>query len=88
MGLLAPAAASAVLYQSTKKATAPTLPRYEVCDTVAGPGAQCSLRAAIEESNASTSVDDSIKFDGGFMGDPTDDKIAIGGAGAAKSPTK
>ncbi len=79
VGLLTPAAASAVLYQVNEKGDGTDLaPGMEGCDTSAAPGVQCSLRAAIEESNASSSVDDSIEFDGGFMGDPSDDKIAIG----------
>lgn len=42
--------------------------------------ATCTLRAAIEESNASTSDDDTIKFDNTFKGEIANDKIAISGA--------
>jgi hypothetical protein len=80
VGLIAPAAASAVLYQVNEKSDSPDAAvGSEGCDTNAiTVGNQCSLRAAIEESNFSTAVDDSIEFDGGFMGDPSDDKISIG----------
>ena len=76
-GLLAPAGASAVLYPVNTKTDAPDETINGTCDTAGAP-VECSLRAAIEESNASPTVDDSIKFDGGFMGDPSDDKIVIG----------
>ena len=79
VGLMAPAIASAEPYVVNEKGDAADAAVDKVCDTVAGGGPQCSLRAAIEESNASTSEDDSIKFDGGFLGDPSDDKIEIGG---------
>jgi CSLREA domain-containing protein len=45
----------------------------EVCETVAG---KCTLRAAIEESNASTLVNDTIEFDSSFDGQLAD-TIAI-----------
>lgn len=52
----------------------------EGCDSIAGGAKQCTLRAAIQESNNSTAVDDTISFDGTlFNGDPSSDKIAISG---------
>ena len=69
----------------------------EGCDTVAGGTKQCTLRAAIEESNNSTGVADQIFFETNqFKGDPSS-KILISGtfpdieekvriAGDAKGP--
>lgn len=49
-----------------------------VCDAVAGGSEQCSLRAAIEESNATAAEKDKIEFNGVFDGQVTD-KIALSG---------
>ena len=75
---MAPGAASAETYVVNEKGDGTDAATDKVCDAIAGGSPQCSLRAAIEESNASTIEDDSIKFDGGFIGDPSDDKILIG----------
>jgi Right handed beta helix region len=78
VALLAPAGAPAELYVVNEKGDVGDAETNKVCDAVAGGTPQCSLRAAIEESNASTTEDDSIKFDSGFKGDPSDDKILLG----------
>src|SRR5215469_4347016 len=75
--LALPAVASAAVYtvNSTEDLEA-AAPGVE-CPAVAG-GAKCTLRAAIEESNASTSVNDEIVFSSAFDGERADSTIAIG----------
>ena len=79
---LAPAAASAETYvvNDTGDAADAAI-GSEGCDSVAGGAKQCTLRAAIQESNNSTAVDDTVSFDGSlFNGDPSSDKIVISGS--------
>jgi Right handed beta helix region len=71
----------------------------EGCDSVAGGASQCTLRAAIEESNLSTAVDDTITFAALFNGELADtigvgsgfpaitDKVTIDGDGAGQCTT-
>lgn len=71
----------------------------EGCDSVAGGASQCTLRAAIEESNLSTAVDDTITFAALFDGELADtigvgssfpaitDKVTIDGDGAGQCTT-
>lgn len=49
----------------------------EGCDSVAGGAKQCTLRAAIQESNNSTGVRDEVSFDPSFNGQLVD-TIALG----------
>ena len=75
--LVAPAAASAVTYTVDSTADeVDALPGTGGCLTA---GAKCTLRAAIEESNFSTVVDDTIKFAAAFNGEAAD-TIAPGSA--------
>jgi CSLREA domain-containing protein len=92
-----PATASAVEYEVTSTGDEP--------DAVVGvggcltAGAVCSLRAAIQESNASGAVDDTIKFAAAFNGQLADtivlgagfpaitDKVTINGDGAGQCAT-
>ncbi|HEY1355987.1 MAG TPA: hypothetical protein VGF09_06700 [Solirubrobacterales bacterium] len=77
LGLVVPAA-SAKTYVVNELGDATDAATNEVCDSVAGGSEQCTLRAAIEESNASTGVVDLIGFDGTiFNGEPAD-TIALG----------
>ncbi|HEX8206379.1 MAG TPA: hypothetical protein VF587_10005 [Solirubrobacteraceae bacterium] len=61
---VAAAPAGAATYTVNRSADVPDAQSDGVCDvdTVAA-GEQCTLRAAIEESNASASTDDAIRFD-------------------------
>jgi hypothetical protein len=77
LGLLVPVA-SAKTYVVNELGDAADAAANEVCDSVAGGSEQCTLRAAIEESNGSTGVVDLIGFDGTiFNGEPAD-TIALG----------
>jgi CSLREA domain-containing protein len=79
LGLLLPAVAAAETYTVNSGADGPDATTNKDCET-ATPN-QCTLRAAIEESNASTTEDDNIFFDGSvFIGDPNGNKIVISGA--------
>ncbi|MDX6633870.1 MAG: large repetitive protein [Solirubrobacterales bacterium] len=71
-----PAAASAVVYTVDSTGDQEdALPGLGDCVTVV---ATCTLRAAIEESNESGSVDDEILFSSAFDGDLADSTIAVG----------
>ena len=71
-----PAAASAVVYTVNSTGDQEdALPGAGGCVTSV---ATCTLRAAIEESNASTSVTDEILFSSAFDGDLADSTIAVG----------
>jgi hypothetical protein len=52
----------------------------EGCDSIAGGAKQCTLRAAIQESDNSTSTDDVIAFDGTLFNGDGASKIAISGS--------
>jgi hypothetical protein len=72
-----PAVASAAVYTvNSTEDLEETAPGVE-CPAVAV-GAKCTLRAAIEDSNASTGVDDEILFSSAFDGKKADSTIAIG----------
>jgi hypothetical protein len=79
LGLLAPATASADTYMVNNTGDAADANvGTEGCDSIAGGALQCTLRAAIEESNNSTAVDDNIYFDESiFIGDPNGNKVTI-----------
>ena len=80
LGLLMPSLGSAELMSINEKGDAPdAVPGSEGCDSITGGAKQCNLRAAVEESNATTNADDTIAFDNGFIGDPNDDKVTISG---------
>ena len=81
LGLMAPAAASAVTYTVNETGDgADANVGAEGCDTVAGGASQCSLRAAIQESNNSTGFADEIFFDGNVFKGDSSSKILISGA--------
>lgn len=79
VGLLAPAAASAETYVVNDTGdVADAAVGSEGCDSVAGGTKQCTLRAAIQESNDSTAVDDTIGFEGSLFNGEAADKIPLG----------
>jgi CSLREA domain-containing protein len=71
-----PAAASAVDY--TVNSTGDQEDASPGTGGCATSGGKCTLRAAIEESNASTSVTDKILFSSAFDGEQADSTIAVG----------
>jgi CSLREA domain-containing protein len=74
--LALPAAASATVYEVNSTADEEdAAPGTGGCLTL---GLKCTLRAAIEESNASTSVNDEIVFSSAFDGEKADSTIAVG----------
>lgn len=74
--LALPAVASATVYEVNSAADEEdAAPGVGGCFTA---GLKCTLRAAIEESNASTSVNDEIVFSSAFDGEKADSTIAIG----------
>ena len=100
VALLAPIAASAESHVVNELGdAADAAVGSEGCDSVAGGAKQCTLRAAIEESNFSTSVDDTIVFAASFNGELADtialgasfpiitDSVTIDGDGAGQCAT-
>lgn len=74
--LALPAVASAAVYEVNS-----TTDEEDAAPGVGGcltAGLKCTLRAAIEESNASTSVNDEIVFSSAFDGKKADSTIAVG----------
>ncbi len=67
-----PAAAAAKTYIVNETTDAADAAPDEVCDAVAGGTEQCTLRAAIEESNHSSGLVDLIGFDPSFNGELAD----------------
>jgi len=67
--LVLPAIASAATYEVNSTADEEDVAPNGVCLTL---GAKCTLRAAIEESNASTGVHDEITFSAAFNGELAD----------------
>ncbi len=81
--------AAAATYTVNDAGDAPDVdPATEPCDATPAPGAQCTLRAAIQQSNASADVNDTIVFslfDDTVIGVPADlpvitDTVTIDGA--------
>jgi hypothetical protein len=72
-----PAAASAVTYTVNSTEDLEAADVGVECPAVTV-GAECTLRAAIEESNASTGVADEIVFSSAFDGEVADSTIAVG----------
>jgi hypothetical protein len=76
--LAVPATASAVEYEVNSVGDQPdALVGTAGCLTIVP---SCTLRAAIEESNNSTGIVDTIKFDSSFKGEVANDTIVISGA--------
>lgn len=81
--LVLPAAASAAVYEVNSTADEADLVSNGICLTVAG---KCTLRAAIEESNASTGVHDEITFSSAFNGELADTIAPATALPAIKDP--
>jgi hypothetical protein len=79
VALFAPAAASAESYVVNDLGdAADAAVGSEGCDSVAGGAKQCTLRAAIQESNNSTGVKDAIGFDATVFEGKVVDTITLG----------
>ena len=75
--LALPASASAALYTVNSTEDLEEADPGVECPAV-GVGAKCTLRAAIEDSNATTSVNDEIDFSSAFKGEAVNSTIAVG----------
>ncbi|MGN6275152.1 MAG: hypothetical protein ACTHNP_04365 [Solirubrobacterales bacterium] len=81
--LVLPAAASAAVYEVNSTADEADLLSNGICLTAGG---KCTLRAAIEESNASTGVRDEITFSAAFNGELADTIAPATALPAIKDP--
>ncbi|MGN6815520.1 MAG: hypothetical protein ACTHK3_05480 [Solirubrobacterales bacterium] len=83
LALVAPAIASAAVYEVDSTADEADVLSNGICLTVGG---KCTLRAAIEESNASSGVRDEITFDSSFNGQLADTIAPATALPAIKDP--